>query len=103
MLFSASLVTLYRTSHEKQEADERYKHFILSDNKTCLHVLTVITSNCMMEMGLRFLPVMDGIPRPPTKAYSKCLLKNPKILPFKPLWLTPGAMSKLITACRRNH
>lgn len=37
-----------------------------SNNEYCLTVLTVITSNCMMEMGLRFLLDMDGIPRPLT-------------------------------------
>lgn len=78
-----------------------YKHFkeCGSNNEYCLPVLTVITSNCMMEMGLRFLLDMDGIPRPLTRLCSKCPLENLKISLYKSLWLTRRAMSKLITAC----
>lgn len=69
-----------------------------SNNEYCLPVLTVITSNCMMEMELRFLPDMDGIPRPLTGVCSKFPLENLKMSPYKSLWLTHRAMSKLITA-----
>lgn len=74
-----------------------------SNNEYCLTVLTVITSNCMMEMGLRFLLDMDGIPRPLTWLCSKCPLENLKISAYKSLWLTHRAMSKLITACWSNR